>query len=332
MAVTKTTDVIIPSIFSPYSIERTAELSDILQSGAVDRNPAFDALANGGGSVIDMPYWKEITGDSKLIDQGVPGVPQPITTGSDKAPLLNRYEAWGKSVLAQWASGADPVAVIADMVAGYWGRAFKRILLKILDGLFDNTNGVLRTTHRVNIYTDVASPAVTAQLTGSTFVDGTLKLGDHSPEIFAVLMHGDVEGALRKQELIQYVQPAGAVGKRIPTFQDRNVIVSDDCPKVAGTNSPAYHTYLFGRGAFGHGVQTNDPEDATEVDRVALAHETHLVSRRRFLLHPRGVKWSGSAAAAAGPSDAELATGTNWTKVYTDKNIRIVAIKHNISA
>ena len=32
----------------------------------------------------------------------------------------------------------------------------------------------------------------------------------------------------------------------------------------------------------------------------------------------------------AGPSDAELSTPGNWVKVYFDKNIRIVAIRHNI--
>jgi hypothetical protein len=89
-------------------------------------------------------------------------------------------------------------------------------------------------------------------------------------------------------------------------------------------------TYVFGAGAIAHGLDTTDPEDMTEVDRVALAHETHLVTRRRFILHPRGVRWIGSAASASGPSDAELTTGTNWSKVYADKNIRIVAIRHNI--
>jgi hypothetical protein len=34
--------------------------------------------------------------------------------------------------------------------------------------------------------------------------------------------------------------------------------------------------------------------------------------------------------AAASASDAELAVGTNWAKVYSDKNIRIVACKHNV--
>jgi hypothetical protein len=331
MPVTKVTNIIVPAVFSPYIIERTSELSDVIQSQAVERDGELDRKCNAGGSVIDVPYFKEITGDSALIDEGTPTTPDSIGTASDKAALLNRTKAWGQSVLAKWASGTDPLAVIGNMVAGFWARDLKRVILKILDGLFDGVNGVLRTTHRVNIYSDVVSPAISTQLTGSTFVDGTLRLGDHSPEIVAVLMHGDVEGALRKQELIQYVQPADAIGKRIPMFQDRAVIVSDDCPKVAGTNTASYTTYLFGRGAFAHGIKTDDPEDASEVDRVGLAHETHLITRRRFVIHPRGVKWTGNAAAAAGPTNAELSTGTNWTKVYTDKNVRIVAIRHNIA-
>jgi hypothetical protein len=266
------------------------------------------------------------------VDQNTPLTPNPITEGQDIAALLNRAKAWGKNVLAQWASGVDPIGAIVQQVAGYWGRDAKRVMLKVLDGLFDNTNGVLRTTHRVNVYNDVVAGSITdlMRLTGDTFVDGTLKLGDFSPTLVAALVHSDIEGYWRKKQLIAYVQPAGAVGRRIPTFQDRRVMVSDDCPKVAGTNSPAYTSYLFGRGAFGLGYQTNDPEDATEIDKSALAHEKYLVTRRRMILHPRGVKWSGTAANAAGPTNAELATGTNWTKVFLDKNIHIVAIRHNL--
>jgi len=333
MSATRTTDLVIPAIFSPATIERATELSEIVQSEAVVRAGFFDSLCNGPGATYNMPYLKEVTGSSEVIsDTGGSLTVNPVTEDKDIAPALNRGKAWGENDLARWASGADPVGSIRDFVAGFWARDAKQIMLKILDGLFDNTNGVLRTTHRVNIYNDVVAGSITdaMRLTGDTFVDGTLKLGDFSPTIRAVLVHSDIEGYWRKKQLIAYVQPAGAVGARIPTFQDRRVMVSDDCPKVAGANSPSYTSYLFGVGSFALGYQTNDPERATEIQRVGLASETYLITRRRMLLHPLGVKWSGSAAAAGGPTNTELATGTNWTKVYQDKNIHIVAIKHNL--
>jgi hypothetical protein len=186
----------------------------------------------------------------------------------------------------------------------------------------------LRTTHRLNIYTDVASPLDTAKLTGSTFIDALQKLGDHSLELVAVAMHSDVEASLRKRDLITF-RPDSEGKAAIEVFQGRRFFVDDTCPKVAGTNSPAYTTYIFGRDAFAYGTGAIDPEEAAEVDRNALASDTFLVNRKRFILHPRGVRWVG-APAGASPTNAELATGANWSKVYLDKNIRIVAVRHNV--
>lgn len=332
MAVTKVADIIVPSVFSPYAIEKATELSEVIQSGAMERSEEFDAKCNEGGKTVDMPFFKEITGDSEVISESTPVTPQNITTGDDIAAFLNRVKAWGKAVLAQWLSGADPLRVIGDMVGGFWARASQRLMLKSLDGLYNLTNGVLNTSHRLNIYSDVAAGSITDAmrfLADTTFIDATVKLGDASPSIVAVCMHSDTEALLRKRQMVEDVQPATGVGPRIPMLQGRQVIVDDNCPKIAGTNSPAYTTYLFGQGAFAHGVQTNDPENATEVDRNALAHETYLVSRRRMIIHPRGVKYN-AVPAVGGPSDADLAVGTNWAKVYADKNIRIVAVRHNV--
>jgi len=153
-------------------------------------------------------------------------------------------------------------------------------------------------------------------------------LGD-SQALEVVAMHSEVETSLRKRELVQDFQPSGLT-RRIPIFNGRIVVVDDGCPKVAGANAPAFTTFVFGRGAFALGLDTTDPEDMHETDRNALAHESVLVSRRRFILHPRGVRWIGTPASTSGPSNAELSTPTNWVKVYFDKNIRIVAIRHNI--
>ena len=72
-----------------------------------------------------------------------------------------------------------------------------------------------------------------------------------------------------------------------------------------------------------------DPEEAVETNRDTLGSDDILVNRKRYILHPRGVAWIGTPAGAS-PTDAEFATGTNWQKAYTDKNIRMVAVRHNV--
>ncbi len=332
MAKTKVSDIIVPSIWAPYALEKTTELSEVIAAGIAGRDPHFDEVASGGGQTANLPYWKDITGDSEVLSDSGGMTVDKITSGQDICAINNRGKLWGANVLSKLLSGDDPAGELAMLVGGYWARDMQRILMQILAGLFDNTNGVLRTTHRLNIYSDVATGSITdaMRLTGDTFIDGLLKLGDASQKLTAVAMHSDTEGFLRKRDLIDTV-PDSEGKPVIKLFQGRRVVVDDNCPKVAGTNSSAYTTYLFGEGAFAWGDGTLDPEDAVETDRDITNSDSLLANRRRFILHPRGVKWIGSPAGAS-PTNAEFATGTNWAKVYLDKNIRIVAVRHNVTA
>jgi hypothetical protein len=341
MSATALTNIIVPSVFAPYMLEKTAMLSEAVQSGIVGMDPEFDELATGKAKTVDLPYWKDLTGVSEVIADGASLTVNPLTAGQDTAPIHNRAKAWGSGILSKLISGDDPQGQIAELVGGFWARDLQRMLLKTIAGLFDNTNGVLRTTHRNNIYSDVAAASITdaMRLTGDTFVDTTVKLGDASGKLGGVIMHSDVEAFLRKRDLIDYA-PDSEGKFRIKTFQGRRVIVDDGIDpndgttsllKTAGTNSSAYLTIMFGPGAFALGNGRLDPKDTVETYRQPLASEDDLITRKRFILHPRGVRWIGTPAGAS-PTDAELATGTNWSKVYTDKNIRIVACRHNVTA
>lgn len=332
MAKTVVSDIITPSIFAPYVAEMTTELSEIISAGIAERDSAFDELAGGGGITVNMPFWDDLTGDSEVLSSAADLTVNPITADRDIAAIHNRAKAWGANDLAKWISGDDPSAAIAQRVAGFWARDMQRILIKILAGLFDNSNGVLRTTHRSNIYSDVVAGSITdaMRLTGETFIDAAQLLGDAKDKLTAVAMHSDVEAFLLKRDLIDFV-PDSEGKSALKMFQGKRVVIDDNCPKTAGSNSYAYTTFLFGMGAFGWGEATLDPNEAIETDRQVLSSNDILASRRRFLLHPRGVKWSGTAAGDS-PTNTELATGTNWTKVYLDKNIRIVAVRHNVTA
>jgi hypothetical protein len=317
-------------VFAPYALERTTTLSEVIQSGIVAGDSEFDRLASGPGKTVNMPYWKDLTGSSEVLSDSGSLTLDKITTGQDIAAVNNRGKAWGSNILAKLLAGDDPMRQIADLVGGFWARDLQTTLLKILDGLFDNSAGVLRTTHRVNIYSDVVAGSITdaMRLLGDTFVDATVKLGDAGQKLVAVAMHSDVEGLLRKRDLIDYV-PDSEGKPVLRSFQGRRLVIDDNCPKVAGTNSPAYTTYLFGPGAFGLGNGAMDANEAVETGRDILASDDMLVNRKRFILHPRGVKWTGTPSGAS-PTDAEFATAGNWTKVYSDKNIRIVAVRHNV--
>lgn len=65
MTMTKIEDVIVPELFNPYVVNRTMELSALLQCGIVANNPEFDRLASEAARVHNMPFFEDLNGESE---------------------------------------------------------------------------------------------------------------------------------------------------------------------------------------------------------------------------------------------------------------------------
>jgi len=323
MTVTKTiiNDVIVPEVFNPYVIQRTADLSAFYQSGIIARTPALDALANSGGKLINMPYWDDLDGDDEVLSDSEALTVGKISAGQDVAALLTRGRAWSVNDLAKALSGDDPMKAIGDLVAAYWARRFQATLIKTLDGVFGN-NATLMNTNQHNISTDTAAEDNDV-ISAKTAVDAIYKLGDNADKLTGFAMHSATVAKLVKDNLIEYIKPSEGQPE-IPTFLGKRVVVDDSLPAADGV----YTTYIFGAGAFGWGE--GGAPVPTEVDRDSLAGDDILINRRHFILHPRGVAFQNASVGGATPSNTELANYLNWKRVYEAKNVRIVQFKHRL--
>jgi len=321
--VTKTiiTDVIVPEVFNPYVIQRTAELSAFYQSGIIARTPELDRLASSGGKLINMPFWEDLDGDDEVISDTDALTVGKIEAGQDVAALLTRGKAWSVNDLAKALSGDDPMAAIGNLVADYWARRFQVILIKTLDGIFGNTaTGMDYNKHDIS-GTPTAKDADV--ISAKTAVDAIYKLGDNANKLTGFAMHSATVAKLAKDDLIEYIKPSEGEPE-VPYFLGKRVVVDDGLPVSNGV----YTTYIFGQGAFGWG-EGGAPKP-TETGRDILAGDDILVSRRHFILHPRGVAFKNASVAGATPSNTELANFANWERVYEPKNVRIVQFKHKL--
>ena len=315
MAKTQISDVIVPEVFNPYVVQRTMELSALYNSGIISNNPELDRLASSGGTTINMPYWEDLNGDDEVLSDDGALTPAKITAGQDIAVLLMRGKAWSANDLAKALSGDDPMAAIGDLVAEYWARRMQATAIKLLDGAFAASN-------MTNKVLDISSlEDDKAKINGENFLDALQLMGDAKDKLTGVIMHSATETQLRKNNLIQTELDSN--NKPISLFMEKRVIIDDSCPVSTGN----YTTYLFGEGAIGLG--NGGAPVPTETDRDSLAGDDILINRKHYILHPRGVKWIGSAAGSS-PTNAELATGTNWSRVYEDKAIRMVKFVHKL--
>jgi len=333
MAKTLISDIVVPEIFDPYFIERTAELSNLVSSGIVVPDPRLDQLASAGGTIVTMPFFTDLTGDDQILSDSSPLTVGKIETGTDMARLHTRGDARSVNDLAKALSGEDPLMAIADLIASFWTRREQALLISSLTGIFaDNTandSGDLIYTHAAEATGDVkawndSSPTV---MCPEAIISGQALLGDNMEKFTAIIMHSKCLTDLIKQELIDYERPTGATTK-IPYYLDKRVIVDDSCPTRDGdTSGTVYQSYLFAQGAVGRGE--GGAPVPSEIERSALDSDTRLITRRHFLLHPRGFKWTESSVSGAAPTNAECEEAANFDRVYEKKNCRCVMIETN---
>lgn len=321
MAGTTLSDVIVPELFTSYVIQRTMEKSALFSSGIVTNNAEFDRLASEAAPIHNMPYFEDLQGDSENVTEDTDLTAKKITSNKDVSTTIRRAAMWSATDLSAALAGADPMAAIGDLVAGFWARDMQKELINIL-------NGVFAATTMTNHVLDVSSgEGAAANISASVFIDGLQMLGDAQGNLTAVAMHSAVKSYLKKQNLITTQRDSNSV--EFETYQDRRVIVDDGCPVSGGV----YTTYLFGNGAiaFGNGSPVGFVPTEIDRDKKKGSGVDYLINRRTFILHPRGVQWTNSSRAAVeSPTRAELANKANWKRVYEDKAIRLVAIKHKI--
>jgi hypothetical protein len=315
---TKVSDVIVPEVFMQYVLERTAELSRIRNSGILG---AVQGLAVPvGGNTVNMPYWNDLGGKSDVWSSGKETIPSKITAAKDVAAVLTRIQSWGAEDLAGLFAGDDPMIAIANLVAGFWARDDQATLLSILKGVFSSSS-----------MTDNILNAKNLVVSHDLMVDAMTLLGDASEGLTGIITHSAVRSDLFKKKLI--MPKAGEAttndAPEIATFLGRTVIADDGAPvETDGAGKKVYTTYLFGQGAVGY--SEGYARTPVEVQRLGTQSLDILINRRVFIMHPRGVKWTGASVAENTPSNAELADGANWQRVFEPKSIRIVALKHQI--
>lgn len=315
-------DIINPTaLFENYVVNRTSELSAIFQSGIITRDSKFDQLASEAAQVHNMPFFTDLNGDSEDIVEGTSLTEAKIGSKMDTSTTIRRAKMWGATDLSAQLAGTDPMSAIGDLVAGFWARDHQKEMLNILDGVFAATS---MTDHVLDISGKTGKAAA---FSGEAFIDAMQLMGDARNSLTAVVMHSATKSYLDKLNLIQTIRQSDAVS--FDTYMGRRVIVDDSCPAAGGS----YTTYLFGEGAIAYGVGSPVGLVPVEVDRDKRKGSgvNYLISRKAFIMHPRGVAWKNKTRAhAESVSRTELKDAGNWERVYEPKQIRIVKFVHKL--
>lgn len=317
-------DVIVPEVFNPYFREATTRVNAFFQSGVVATVPEL-SMSGKGGAAIQMPFWQALGERAQLLDDTENLSIKKVNVAQDSAVLHARALVYGGTDLAAALAGDDPMDAISAGVGENWSFEFNMQLIATLKGAM----GALAAEGTPKNSLDISGlSGAAAVIDGEAFIDAAQTMGDAKTSIVAVGMHSATNASLAKQGLIDTERDVdGTV--LYETFMGKRVIVDD----ALSPSTSVYDTYLFGPGAIGFGE--GNPKVASETGREPLlgGGQDYLVTRRHYVLHPRGIKWNPGSGVPAKvtPSDTELAAAANWSRVYDPKNIRIIRLRHKIA-
>lgn len=338
MALTQITNIQEPAIWLQYSKEYTPEKFDLFSSSAIVAPPAeVAAQMAAGGRIIDMPFWQDTTRAEPDLqtDDATVSTSLNITAADEKARKIFWAKSWQQADLAgivATGSPKDPLQQITDYIINYWRASYQTTIIKVLDGILAKDVLTHSSDMLYSTYSDVAAGSITAAMKMSVagVTGARLTFGEMLNDAGTIVVHSKVYGDMLNQEAISFVQPH-ALPFKIPTYAGMNVVVSDQCTTVAGTNSPKYRSYILGDGALYHMERL--PDMAQEIYREPLKGNgggvTSLVSRRQAIFHPKGWAFTSASVAGKSPTWAELSSSANWTRQRLRKNIKIAYLETN---
>jgi hypothetical protein len=312
-------------IIKPVAISRqfTALLFDHLvftSSGAATAD--FDALAQEGGDTITIKRFNEDTTADEVND-GTTSVAGLVGSISDVGVVLHRKRVRGVDDVVKAALGtgdSDAVnAEIAKTQAYYWTKMSEKAMVNVFTGLFDDTAGILKDTHRWIGNTPASYNGV---------VDAMALLGDNMNDLSIMIASSRAWVNLTKEvgAKANYIPITGPDGKieAFPFYEGRRVLLTDQIPKTTIGGVDYWPIILARPASLAFAYQRNL---SLAYQMNALVPTEILTSKIDFVAHVRGTKWTGSIP-TGGPANTDLATATNWTKSESVQFKRIGIVEY----
>jgi hypothetical protein len=335
---TRISDLIVPSVFTPYTQTLTAEKSRIIQSGLAVMSDKLAELLGGGGLTFNVPSFNDLDNDAERIstdtsavfsaaDASIPAGqardpnPNKITSKKEIAVRLNRNNSWSTTDLGAIVAGADPMNAIADRVASYWVRRLQLAFVSTWKGVIADNAANDSGDYAVDISSSSFVDGVT-NFSAEAMLDAAQTMGDSQDDLSVIVVHSVVYSRMLKNNLIDFVSDSvNGNAVRIATFLGREVIVDDGMPRTGSV----YDTWLFARGATQMAMVA--PPHATETERKPGAGngggQDVLYSRVQWCLHPVGHAWVGTAdeggPANTGTSNSDLDEAASWDRRYPER-------------
>lgn len=325
-------------VFASMMQESDFWRNEIMASGIVQADSSIMDLIGSKGNVATIPIYKPLNifedGMAALNNDGeTNNTPVEISGDKQTCMLIQRMKAFKAKDFTKELTGADPLGLIKQKIAGYYGQVWENELMNIanavlgVDGLSDHITDLSITSGTVG---------EANLMDETTMIDAEqAALGDMAGGLGLVIMHSKIFARYKKMGLVEYGKyTVGNVLRQdieLPTINGKIPLVTDYYTvdtSVAGF--PVFKTYLFGEGAFLSADKKNyENQYTTNYDPETSAGVDKFYTKQGKVLHPNGLSLAVDSIAKESPTLAELGKAENWSLKFNHKNVKMGLIKTN---
>ena len=329
MADVKIADILQSTLWTQDFINEDPILKNILESGILIDSAELKGVVNSiqAGSRFELPYIDEPQYAEPLVmDDSDTEISSNKVSWSNMFAVLGLYAtSWGYKHITQVINrDSDPAKVLRNIIANYWAKDLQNRIINSLVGISNKAGSDLT----LDVSDDTAD-GDSVVLNADIIIDGVNKQGDNQDKFGFMYLHSKVYSDLKKQGLIETIQPQEVGAKPIQVYGNYKVIVNDLMPVVEGTNKKKYTTIIAQSGVFAYAQKELEKPFAIDTNEKAGrgAGKTDFISRNGFVLHPIGFSWTKSTGLS--PTLAQLASDANWGVKFQPKQQRFVKIVTN---
>ena len=328
----KIEDIFQAELWTTTLINQAPVLKNILNSGIIRTNSELEKVVNSmsAGSKFELPYVDEPDyTEPNIMDDSDDEIPTEKVSWANQFAVLGLYsKAYAfANIVNQIAREKDPAKVLRNILGNYWGRDLQQRMVATLSGIAEKAGSDLT----LDVADDSDDDSKSVILSAGIVIDGASLLGDFQDKFGFMFVHSKVYADLKKQNLIETIQPTEIGAEPIQMYGNYRVIVNDLLPVIQGENKKKYTTILAQSGIFAYAdKKLGGDMPVLETYRDPLkgkgAGNTVLISRKGFVLHPVG--WS-YVKSGMSPTLADLKNKNNWTMKFKPKQQKFVRIITN---
>lgn len=212
-------------------------LTSMINSGAVVQDGEIASMIANGSNFFTVPFYNVLSGVEDVYNGVDSFTGATLTGGSYSGCVFGRMAKWNaKSFIADFNSGADPMAQIVAGVANYWIKVRQTRLLGILNAVFGIVADADWALHTTNIATATGTVADANKIGVTSISDATVKAnGDLAQGGYSLaIMHSVVANRLANLQLLDFSKYTDASGitRSLPigTINGLTVVVNDGVP------------------------------------------------------------------------------------------------------